>query len=217
MSDYISRQEAIDAICKACSMEGDYHLCDGYAETSTWCDSLTAVRRLPAVELPIQCVANELKDIIKKWKKDYQDSKEIQKLISKWQRKNNIKVNDAISLKRISFPGKKTQEEMIKMYGKDYIDRESAIVRATEACKDDETAYEVKEALKDILSADVRKHTRGVWIPHNERSREYIGSTLIAVHYDYWCCNVCGYKVERFRPAYSFCPHCGADMRDGGR
>ena len=50
MSDLISRQAAIDAICKACSMEGDYHKCDGYPETSTWCDELVALRALPSAQ-----------------------------------------------------------------------------------------------------------------------------------------------------------------------
>lgn len=49
-NDLISRQEAIDAICKACSMEGDYHKCDGYPETSTWCEELVALRALPSAQ-----------------------------------------------------------------------------------------------------------------------------------------------------------------------
>lgn len=50
MNDDISRQAAIEAICKACSMEGDYHKCDGYPETSIWCDYLVALRALPSVQ-----------------------------------------------------------------------------------------------------------------------------------------------------------------------
>ena len=50
MHDLISRQAAIDAICKACSLEGDYHKCDGYPETSTWCDELVALRALPSAQ-----------------------------------------------------------------------------------------------------------------------------------------------------------------------
>ena len=49
-NDLISRQAAIDAICKACSMEGDYHKCDGYPETSTWCEELVALRALPSAQ-----------------------------------------------------------------------------------------------------------------------------------------------------------------------
>lgn len=42
--------DAIDAICKACSMEEDYHKCNGYPETSTWCDNLVALRALPSAQ-----------------------------------------------------------------------------------------------------------------------------------------------------------------------
>ena len=49
-NDCISRQAAIEAICKSCSMEGDYHKCDGYPETSTWCDELVALRALPSAQ-----------------------------------------------------------------------------------------------------------------------------------------------------------------------
>ena len=48
--DTIYRQDAIDAVCKACSMEEDYHKCDGYPETSTWCDELVALRALPSAQ-----------------------------------------------------------------------------------------------------------------------------------------------------------------------
>lgn len=53
--DLIERQDAIEAICKACSMEGDYHKCDGYPETSTWCDELVALRALPSAQQWIPC------------------------------------------------------------------------------------------------------------------------------------------------------------------
>ena len=49
-NNLINRQEAIDAICKACSMEGDYHKCDGYPATSTWCDELVALRAVPSAQ-----------------------------------------------------------------------------------------------------------------------------------------------------------------------
>lgn len=49
-TDLISRQAAIDARCKACYGEGDYHKCDGYPETNTWCDELVALRALPSAQ-----------------------------------------------------------------------------------------------------------------------------------------------------------------------
>ena len=51
MGDLISRQEAIEAICKACSMVEDYHKCDYYPETSALlCDELVALRELPSAQ-----------------------------------------------------------------------------------------------------------------------------------------------------------------------
>ena len=50
MSDLISRQAAIEAICKACSIEGDYHECDGYPETSTCCEGKVALKALPSAQ-----------------------------------------------------------------------------------------------------------------------------------------------------------------------
>lgn len=67
-------------------------------------------------------------------------------------------------------------------------------------------------ALKEIPSAGPKK---GKWIPHSEKSREYIGTALVNVEYDYWFCDTCGYRVENGQPIYNFCPHCGADMRSG--
>jgi hypothetical protein len=31
-------------------MEEDYHKCDGYPETSTWCDELVVLRALPSAQ-----------------------------------------------------------------------------------------------------------------------------------------------------------------------
>ena len=56
---------------------------------------------------------------------------------------------------------------------------------------------------------------KGKWIPHNEKSREYIGTVLVNVEYAYWLCDICGYRVEKGQPMHNFCPNCGADMRGG--
>ena len=53
---------------------------------------------------------------------------------------------------------------------------------------------------------------KGKWIPHSEKSREYIGTALVNVEYDYWFCDTCGYRVENGQPIHNFCPHCGAKM-----
>lgn len=50
MSDLIERQAAIEAICKACLITEDYHKCDGFPETSTWCEELVALRALPSAQ-----------------------------------------------------------------------------------------------------------------------------------------------------------------------
>ena len=73
--------------------------------------------------------------------------------------------------------------------------------------------------LRDVLTAIVNlpsvqpERKKGKWIPHIEKSREYIGTVLINVEYDYWFCNTCGYRVKNGQPTYNFCPNCGADMR----
>ena len=54
---------------------------------------------------------------------------------------------------------------------------------------------------------------KGKWIPHRLISREYIGTVLVSVDYDYWFCDTCGYRVENGQPMYNYCPNCGAEMR----
>ena len=71
------------------------------------------------------------------------------------------------------------------------------------------------EYVKAIPAADVVPVVHGKWIPHSEKSREYIGTVLVHVEYDYWLCDTCGYRVEKGQPMYNFCPNCGAKM-DGG-
>ena len=48
--DTISRQEAIDAICKVCCRDGkDWYQCYGYR--SSTCDTVTALRALPTADV----------------------------------------------------------------------------------------------------------------------------------------------------------------------
>lgn len=58
----------------------------------------------------------------------------------------------------------------------------------------------------------VEERKTGKWIPHSEKSREYIGTVLVNVTYDYWFCDACGYRVEKGQPMYNFCPNCGSRM-----
>lgn len=58
----IYAEDAIDAICKVCSMVGDYHKCDGYPETSTWCDELVALRALPSAQPELPSYVAEIEE-----------------------------------------------------------------------------------------------------------------------------------------------------------
>ena len=50
MDDLISRQAAIDAICKACANGDDYVKCVERRPESTFCDEIVALRKLPSEE-----------------------------------------------------------------------------------------------------------------------------------------------------------------------
>lgn len=68
-------------------------------------------------------------------------------------------------------------------------------------------------SISQIENASTIEPKKGKWLPHSEKSREYIGTVLVNVEYDYWFCDICGYRVEKGQPMYNFCPNCGADMR----
>ena len=69
-------------------------------------------------------------------------------------------------------------------------------------------ALAVAEWLKDVPAADVRPVVRARWYWDN-----YI--------YD-WCCSNCFHPADHHidkadvykKPSFSFCPHCGAEMRE---
>ena len=50
MDDLISRQAAIDAICKACSIDDDYVKCAERRPESTFCDEIVALRKVPSTQ-----------------------------------------------------------------------------------------------------------------------------------------------------------------------
>lgn len=64
MDDLISRQAAIDAVCKACMLEREYHTCEGYREDSEWCEEITALRKLPSAQ-PEQRWIDAIREVIK--------------------------------------------------------------------------------------------------------------------------------------------------------
>lgn len=76
-----------------------------------------------------------------------------------------------------------------------------------------DSAYQICAEFVERIPSTEPQRKKGKWIPHNEKSREYIGTVLVNVEYDYWLCNTCGYRVEKRQPMYNFCPNCGADMR----
>ena len=49
-NDLISRQAAIDAICKVCANGDDYTACRDRDIKSRWCDNITALRDLPSAQ-----------------------------------------------------------------------------------------------------------------------------------------------------------------------
>ena len=67
----------------------------------------------------------------------------------------------------------------------------------------------VEDKINAMPSAEPKK---GKWIPHCEISREYFGTVLVNVEYEYWFCDACGYRVEIGQPMYNYCPNCGARM-----
>lgn len=50
MKDPIERQDAIDAICKACANGDDYVNCRDRDIKSSWCDNIVALRDLPSAQ-----------------------------------------------------------------------------------------------------------------------------------------------------------------------
>ena len=50
LHDCISRQAAMDAICKACANGDDYVNCRDRDIKSSWCDNITALRDLPPAQ-----------------------------------------------------------------------------------------------------------------------------------------------------------------------
>lgn len=64
------------------------------------------------------------------------------------------------------------------------------------------TGKAIRKRLKELPTVSFE---HGQWV--NKRSR--LGSI-----YELYACSWCGFTYT-FKPDYSFCPHCGADMREG--
>lgn len=94
----------------------------------------------------------------------------------------------------------------------DYISREAAIALTDQHCF--ETVYDavwMEEALRNLRAADVRPVVSAEWErPKGSTPRSWI-----------FVCSKCGdrayFPVPKYFPkgcGYSFCPNCGADMRE---
>ena len=64
------------------------------------------------------------------------------------------------------------------------------------------TGKAIRKRLKELPTVGF-KH--GQWVQKSPR----FGS-----HYELYACSCCGFTYT-FKPDYHFCPHCGADMREG--
>lgn len=80
---------------------------------------------------------------------------------------------------------------------KEYISKDSAIVKALKYIKDDADAFDCKEEILQLTAADVRENVKGEWI---EIKHTFLDQ-----------CSNCGYITKDVTTNY--CPDCGADMR----
>lgn len=101
----------------------------------------------------------------------------------------------------------------------EYIDREAvheAIEKAPTGYWGSEGhvvyADDAHKQIDDIPAADVRPAVHGQWIGTADG---YADGQLV---YDTWECSCCGYDADgaEEKPAWNFCPMCGADMRRKG-
>ena len=84
-----------------------------------------------------------------------------------------------------------------------YIDADAAIVRISKHVQNDWLMYEIKEAIKNIPTANVRENVKGEWIECDDR------------HCECPICHSVWSYFENMVEYFDFCPHCGADMRGG--
>ena len=86
----------------------------------------------------------------------------------------------------------------------EYIEREATIQAASIWNGDESTEAWIKSALKKLPAADVRPVVRGRWI-------DAIQSCHDSPHVK---CSVCSEYYWQYFKKFSFCPNCGADMRE---
>ena len=94
----------------------------------------------------------------------------------------------------------------------DYINRETAKMRAIKHVEDDELADAIVAELNKIPSADVVERKHGEWIIHKINGTPHTAEcSYCNKHYDYEELRKLGGMKNYID--IDFCPSCGADMR----
>ena len=71
------------------------------------------------------------------------------------------------------------------------------------------------KAVDMAIKALEQEPRRGHWEHGKELGREYQGKTLVDITYEDWHCSNCHCAIEQSsKPKWSYCPSCGADMRE---
>ena len=103
---------------------------------------------------------------------------------------------------------------------RDHFDERVRLAAGPDA--DEEFSVDFLDGVKVVLHmlsteppAEVKPVIRAEWIPGREIAREYVGSRCTDIRYEDWHCGHCGCICEQpYKPAYRYCPLCGADMRE---
>lgn len=101
----------------------------------------------------------------------------------------------------------------------EYIDREAVLSAIKDYAYDcfvkdlgrkEAAAEEIGNLISKLPTSDVRPVVSGEWIG------DYDGYADGFPVYDMWSCSHCGKQFDEWdeRPTWSFCPNCGADMRE---
>ncbi len=102
---------------------------------------------------------------------------------------------------------------------RDHFDERVRLAAGPDA--DEEFSADFLDGVKVVLymlstepPAKVKPEAKGEWIPDREITRGFAGGRCIDVRYESWHCSYCGSVCEQtYKPAYRYCPNCGADMR----
>lgn len=65
-----------------------------------------------------------------------------------------------------------------------------------------------------LMSLEPEQRKTGRWKHGREVCRDYVGTAIVAIHYEHWECSECGYRPDGEPKGGHFCPNCGAKMED---